>query len=212
MGVDAQLYYTTRVKQTNEEVLALASRLYEAYYGEPFFLYNDNHCLTIIPSNTIEQDGEPETFPETTQLVEVHLSGRYYGEGYERGDLPTICSICDWIEFNVPHAELWYGGDSSGVCAEPFTKHKRELLLEYFYEHGHKPYRKGFKLHNNYATCDRCHIKMNDVGGGGGTTFFSCGGCNEKVIADDKSNVLKRWRGHKDFFEVSNELKVGAQP
>jgi hypothetical protein len=212
MGIDARMFYLTKKKPTPNELLSLSHRLYEAFYGEPFFLYDEKHHI-LHEQTEFEQDGPNFEIPHGKSLIGVDLAGRFYGKEYERGNISEHVAVAEWIEFNVPDAEVFYGGDSSGVLAEPFDKIHRERILEHFYEVGHRPYCGGFTGFRNEppAVCSRCHETMNDVGGGGDMTFFSCGGCDEKAITT-KGKDRARWRGRKEFFEVSDELRKGTLP
>ncbi|MFQ6309351.1 hypothetical protein [Lysobacter capsici] len=64
-------------------------------------------------------------------LLEVQMFGRYYGEGYERGDPELYAVVADWLEAQIPGCEIWYGGDSGGVHIEPFDRDRRRRLIEY---------------------------------------------------------------------------------
>lgn len=205
MGIDARMFFLTQKNFDKQELTVLAHRLYEAFWGEPFFLYGDEHILQT--QETYEQDGPDFEIPIGWNLVEVSLSGCYYGEGYERGPIHDHIAVAQWIEANVKDALVYYGGDSSSVVATPFGVIEREVIQRHFHEHGHRPYRGAFKLNcGREVHCTRCHVAMNDVGGGGNKTFYSCGGCNEKAITRNHG-VVKRWRDGKEFFEVSQELE-----
>lgn len=83
------------------------------------------------------QDGPDVLAAPGEYLLRVSLWTRYYGKGYERGDLLTICATAEWIEANMQPCEVWYGGDSSGVCIEPFgDPARRELRRHLFSQQG----------------------------------------------------------------------------
>jgi len=208
MGIDARMFFLSSQDFDREEVTQLAHRLYEAFYGEPFFLYGDDHIIT--KADSYEQDGPDFEIPVGYNFYEIALSSRFYGEGYERGPIHDHIAIARWIEGNVKDAKVFYGEDSSSVLAAPFGPSERESIERHFHQHGHAPYRSGFKLHEGECLCERCHVPMNDVGGGGNQTFYSCGGCDERVIQRTDGKVLRRWRDkYKEFFEVSQELREG---
>jgi len=47
--------------------------------------------------------------------------------------------VAEWLERRVPECVVWYGGDSSGICAELFDTPARKKLLEHFAsENGHE--------------------------------------------------------------------------
>jgi hypothetical protein len=211
MGVDAQMLVKTRTSITEDQVLDLAYRLYGAFYGEAIFdldrQKNDwggpHHCLSIVKK--YGQDG-PTLYPKKGEIfIEVHLLNRYYGVGYERGPLTTFCAIATWLEFHIHDAEIFYGGDSSGILAEKFDKEARQLLLAHFYQVGHLSYQSYCGDSSTAPICTFCQKPMLNCGGGPGAEFYRCYGCNEKVITE-KGQPDKRWHDRMDFFEKSKEV------
>lgn len=81
------------------------------------------------PGKAYLQDGPSILAEDGEWLLNVSLGLRYYGPVYRRGDINAICLIAEWIETNMQPCELWYGGDSSGFCAERFDVYKRFYLL-----------------------------------------------------------------------------------
>lgn len=133
------------------------------------------------------QDGPPVISEPGEQFIRVRLWSRYYGEGYERGDWPTIRAAAEFLEQAIEGAEIWYGGDSSGVCIEPFGATRRAELNRHFLTHGHDPYRGSFGSifagRQPPQVCDFCGGRpMHNTGGGGDMTFWSCDGCGEQRI------------------------------
>lgn len=126
------------------------------------------------------QDGPPILSKPGEQFIEVHLWTRFYGPGYERGDWPAIRATSEWLERHIPGCEVYYGGDSSGICAAHLDGPAREHLTTHYLTHGHEPYRGGrgsAPIH-----CDFCLRGMHDVGGGQGRRFWRCDGCDLKTI------------------------------
>lgn len=217
MGVDAQMLVKTRGDFSPQQVRRLSVDLCEAFGADAFFMqrpgeWDDTpptgqHALEIVEK--YEQDGD-DILPATgEQFIEVHLSGRYYGEGYERGDLPKLIAIAEWLEHRIPDAEIFYGGDSDGICAEPFDKAARAELFAHFAKVGHRPYRGGFGsvFAKGYAPiCKFCDYAMVNYGGGQGTEFYGCDGCGQKVVRFASGNITPVERG-KDFFGVQEVVK-----
>lgn len=125
------------------------------------------------------QDGPPIVADADEQFIEVHLFTRFYGPDYERGDWTLIRSVAEFLEVAFPGAQVWYGGDSSGVCAELLDAEARDTMNAHFYGCGHEPYRGYFGRTGPPAeTCAFCADRpMNNVGGGQGSTFWQCDGC-----------------------------------
>lgn len=161
--------------------------------GEFSWHPNGRHALEIIEK--YEQDG-PDIEPEEGEtLIECHLQGRYYGVDYERGPLPDFIMVATWLEAKIPAGEVWYGGDSSGVLAEPFGPVQREALWKHFLEHAHRPYHDYFKLGiagQARPTCDFCAGQpMMDHGGGQDYSFYLCHGCDLHVRQYRDGRIVK---------------------
>lgn len=128
------------------------------------------------------QDGPDILADDDEWFLEVHLMGRYYGIGYERGDLLAYCAIAEWIEMNIPDASVWYGGDSSGVCAEPFGASERYKLKRHLNGNHGRDY---FNSFSRYAIstpkppkpCGLC------IPGEPRFTRYGWGGINDSYVA-----------------------------
>jgi predicted RNA-binding Zn-ribbon protein involved in translation (DUF1610 family) len=190
MGIDAEMFVRTKAKVTAEEVREWAYRLGETFGPENFWIWKDErkirHCLEII--KVYHQDG-PDIKPKHGEtFVGVYPATRYYGPGYERGDLPLLVMISEWLEENIPGAEVWYGGDSSGVEAEKFDRRARNQLIRHFNKYGHAPYHGHFDRKDDDVKapiCKCCWKKMRRYGWGKNYAAFTCGGCGEDVLTTD---------------------------
>ena len=169
MGIDAQMCFILPEPLKREAVRQLAMDAYEAFDGSPLWLDRGvkymkkddpgipleeilklgkraHHCITS--TQALHQDGDPLVAGEGEYMYRVHLICRYYGIGYERGPLDRILSIARWIRTRFPQARVFYGGDSSGVCAKELTPERERELWEHFCEHGGKPYHRGSGFRN----------------------------------------------------------------
>lgn len=142
------------------------------------------------------QDGGTIYAADGEWFLEVSLWTRYYGVGYERGDLMTICAVAEWIEANIPKATVFYGGDSSGVEAESFDSAAREKLKRHFYsQHGRDYFnhewfgRAGGKAPrpNPCGLCIPGEPRFNQHGSGMGGAFIAvnCAGCGKSFESND---------------------------
>ncbi len=204
MGVDAQLLVRTKSKKVDSKFVKNAAYELASSFGpEKFFIYKEgegsHHCLSLVDRYT--QDG-PDIVPEDGEkLIEVHLWTRYYGEGYERGDLPLIIMISKWLEYKIPDSEVWYGGDSSGICAEKFDEDARERLFRHFVDVNHRPYIAGWDALGSGLSryCDFCEEHMSRYGWGGAgekeNAAFGCSGCGLKEKTRDGG---KTWEEDKE--------------
>ena len=201
MGIDAEMFVKTKQEYTSEQVRHMAHNLAEAFGHGRFtiirpergysWLPNGQHCLELVTE--YEQDGPPISPENGEQFIRVHMGTRYYGEGYERGDLPFITGVARWLEARIPDAEVWYGGDSSGVCASHFDKAYREKLWDLFCKTGHEPYQHYFA--SGRATrpdCDFCLKPMVEFGWGPGEIVrFRCAGCGHVLITADGGETFQ---------------------
>lgn len=72
-------------------------------------------------------------------LYDVNVLRAYYGVGYERGDLPLLIRIAEWLEVRLPGCQVLYGHDSDGETY-PFDAAARAKLRRYYENVGHRPY------------------------------------------------------------------------
>lgn len=215
MGVDAVMRFTTKRPLGEAELRKLAWKLAGAFYRDETFWCGQYGEPEQAISKASESDLECADVPlqDGEHLYTVHLKGRYYGPDYERGNLPEIVAVAEWIEANLPEAALWYGGDSSDKL-ERFDLATRQQLKLHFWQHGHKPYVSAFGFDKGMVPplCKLCREPMIESGGGGGNSFVFCYGCTAKAIVRNRdSAVLRYWMDGKDFFAVSDELRQEAQ-
>lgn len=154
------------------------------------------------PGRVWSQDGEPILADEGEWLLSVNLSTRYYGIGYERGDLLTICATAEWCEMNIPNCEVWYGGDSSGVLAEPFGEAQRCALKAHLYSQRGRDYFSYDMLRGETkiepTPCGLCipsEPRFNRNGWGKDFAAVSCAGCGKSFETRDNG---KTWQVRKD--------------
>jgi hypothetical protein len=245
MGIDARMFARLRGanRLRPDQVLPLAVELAKTVGAGHFMITKDQewarafgpgrHALSVIEPLSDEtareydcpelagkvvwfQDGDPIVADPDEQFVEVHLMTRYYGPEYARGNWPVIRTVAEWLEFKLPGAEVWYGGDSSGVCAVRFGPNERALVNRFYLGTGHRTYRSVFDgLSSRGKTppiCGCCEASMSDCGGGNGSTFWFCDGCNGKAVthADGRFDLLDRYE---EFFTYERDRaeKVARQ-
>lgn len=150
------------------------------------------------------QDGPPIVAEEGECLLEVSMWSRWYGIGYERGDLIFLCSIAEWFEANLPECEVWYGGDSSGVEAEPFTEVMRKKLKNHLYSGKGRDYFNNFDKpsainpegdRHEFGKPKPCAIcpggTYHGFRNGWGTSYalYSCPGCGKSAKTTDSGQT-----------------------
>lgn len=205
MGIDAEMFVRTRTKIPDDQLREIGRRLC-AMFGYDRFSFGRTYAAmnlrfeneteedlrarhVIYPVATWDQDG-PEIVPDPGEFFyKLAIRTRYYGVGYERGDAIFLLALAEALEHLIPPGEVWYGGDSSGVCAAPFNKRERAALREHFFAYDHAPYSRHV---NEYMTSDkfddmappRCSLCQHDMqryGFGNEYASYSCE-CGERVV------------------------------
>ncbi len=189
MGIDAQMFIRLQREVSDREVKLLAYELSASFGHDKFMIdrerkWDGDHCIKKIEAYT--QDG-PIIYPEEGEtFLQVRLQSRYYGVDYERGDLPLLIMIAEYLKIKLPDCEIWYGGDSSGVLAELFNKKARWDLFKHFAEVNHSPYKEAFNVvGSGYQMCDFCNQPMNQSGWGENYEGFNCPGCGYRLEIRD---------------------------
>jgi hypothetical protein len=158
--------------------------------------YDDDDSAPLRHGKIFFQDGEPIEAADGEWFLNVSVWTRYYGEGYERGDLLTLCAIAEWCELNIPNCEVWYGGDSSGILAKPFGVVRRlELKKHLFSKQGRDYFTHDGISKTSYPTpapCGLCvkgeqRMTRHGWGGQGPTEFVAvhCAGCGKSFESLD---------------------------
>lgn len=202
MGIDAQLLVRTRKPLSPLEVRKLSRDLVAAFGVRSFYVCppgdefdpDGRHALEIVSEYV--QDG-PTILPEPgEQFVDVHVATRWYGKGYERGDLILLIAVTEWLEIRIAGCSVWYGGDSSGVLAAPFDAAARRELFAYFAARGHDPYTSAFGS-AKAETCKFCaDSPLHACLFGPNGTGYVCAGCGlHRLVARDgaKTEAYERW-------------------
>lgn len=145
----------------------------------------------------------------------VSLWGRFYCEGYERGDILTYINIAEAIEYYFLRnyskekikVDIYYYGDNSDERVK-FSYHERDRLKTYYFNNrGHHNYYAGFssRTYKN-CICEWCGGTFMARGGGTSTThgsysFVECSGCREKrIVSNNSGDVIKTLESHEDFL------------
>jgi predicted RNA binding protein YcfA (HicA-like mRNA interferase family) len=159
LGIDARILLRVKGKPTSNQLKSWGWQLSAALGSEHFFFDKKEGHGVISYSNTrYREEGDPEpgtiyhqdgddieASPGET-LLTVHVWSRYYGVGYERGDLITLCAIAEWCEVNIPACEVWYGGDSSGILAKHWPDSARRALRNHLYSANGQDYHRAWHL------------------------------------------------------------------
>lgn len=195
MGIDARILLRSQVQLFDEDLRKMSYMLGStvgpeklhfpdyAWEGDKMVKRANQVAIRPCDGNIWEQDGAPIHPAEGEFFYEVLLQSRYYGPGYERGDWSGIRSIIEFFKYNYPNSiDVWYGGDSSGVCAERMDREALEVINRHFYLQGQRPYLGAFGGFRGESSmiCPRCHGPCSDHGGSSEVTFFICHGCGDR--------------------------------
>lgn len=194
MGVDATIVVRLSGKADAERVRKWAYRMGDAV-GADFFWRDraeGQHNLTVV--DPVEQDYLLESIPAGDgDVLRVNTRHRYYGPGYERGDWPRLAGLLGWLNFNLPAAKVYYGGDSGGRLGLADGDFLDEMWAHWA-EHGRLPYayngpeqerRWNRGVFPAWPTCELCHVKMSQYGFGGSYAAFHCAGCGHDLHTRD---------------------------
>ena len=136
---------------------------------------HDVRALVRIPKYV--QDGPTIVPEEGRELIEVSLGCRFYGEHYERGPIMQILAVAWHLEHCFPKGVIYYGGDSSGMIAEPLTLQYQSRLTKHFFNHGHYPYRSSFHSGHTTEKCPFCEGPMIRFRSGPDYSGWQCPAC-----------------------------------
>lgn len=200
MGIDAEMLVKTRRDDiTPDAVRRWAFELAASFGHKSLYVRRPDpgrdagrHCLEVVENYL--QDGPAIVAEQGETLIRCHLSTRYYAEHYPRGDLPLILAVARWLRDRIPGAEVWYGGDSSSVLAEPLTDERSAELWAHFVRDGWRAYWDPASIGG--PCCDFCLAPMWHSGGGGDppTRSYSCDGCGLMVSVGADGKVTERGR------------------
>ncbi len=158
------------------------------------------------------QDGD-SIYPEPDeQFLELHLWSRYYGPGYARGNWMVLRTTFQLLARLLPGAEIWYGGDSSGVLAEPVMIRGQptpwfEKIDNCWFDSGRESYTHTGRMwlsKGESLICPTCNHHCANIGGGGSKTFYYCYGCETNYVTSQG----KVWRGE-ESFKIAEEIREG---
>jgi len=144
MGVDAWMFVRLNRKVTDVQIKQWSYQMCEAFGREWFWIEKEKDRHAIWEIEDLEEWYGLVARPGET-VLNVDLTFRYYGPGYERGPFYLIYTLAIYLE-KLLDGEVWYGGDSGGETLDIFDHDRRESYMEHFVKNGGRPYRQGFSL------------------------------------------------------------------
>lgn len=189
MGVDAQMIVAAPQELDDDALRRLSYETVAAFGTQVLWVAREDrygsgthHALTR--GTRYYEIEEP---PGTKTTFTVRLWGRYYGENYERGDLPTILSLARWFRSKLPGCTVFYGGDTYDLLS-PLTVAREDQLWAHFCEVQHLPYIDHGSIMDDGIEkpwCEFCQERT--VRNGWGQDFAACWcpGCGWHVETRD---------------------------
>jgi len=191
MGVDARMFVKLATPVDDAALIDAAYRLAEACGDErTFWLSRDEDLargeVRRALNRVTDACGGYRPVEADGTWLEVSLWGRYYGPGYERGDLWDYIAAAEWCERNFAGCTVFYGGDC-GEGVELFDRADRETFIAHWAEHGGRPYyaRDGKpwrETHAQQPTCPLCQHPATQYGSGGQFASWTCDACGRHWV------------------------------
>lgn len=208
MGIDAEMFVRLKRPVPDAEVRRLRLMLGKAFGAQQFYIiknrpnasgeapldevpygdprYGASHRHSIERVAVYTPDGiEPE--PGET-FLRVYPTTRFYGPGYERGDLPFLLMLARFLR-DATGGEVWYGGDSGGAWAQPLDDAYERELWSHFVQSQHEPYRTDFGGEGIprplCALCGYAPMRFFGTGPGAKSAMATCNGCGTSIQTTD---------------------------
>lgn len=213
MGVDAEMFVRVKREVSDGEVRSLRLKLGDAFGADKFWIWRNGQGPAPVDATSdggssrhsvervkrFTQDGDDIEPDRGETFLRVYPASRYYGIGYERGDLPFLLMLARFLR-EVTGGEVWYGGDSSGACAQVLDDAYERELWAHFVANGHRPYLDGMEWGGDgipTAYCNLCSSPMRRYGAGSSGMYapFCCYGCGADVETRDGG---KTWVSRKE--------------
>lgn len=172
----------------------------------------------LLGKTVWEQDGPPIIAEPDEQFIAVNLRTRFYEDGYPRGDWQAIRTVAEWLERHIP-GEVWYGGDSNGVVAQPLHKERRNRINEYYLTLNDQPgdderMRRDTKMAElgfhrvSGPICKICDVPMAYFASDGkppDVQHFECAACGLHAVVD-ASTMAINWCAENRAVSRESEL------
>lgn len=190
MGVDAEMVVVAPQELDQAAVLRLSYETVAAFGHDWFWMDREGRYGEKRHALTAGTDYELEMPDDACTVLTVHIASRYYGENYERGNLPLILNLARWFRSKLPGCTVFYGGDTTDYLS-PLTLAREDQLWAHFVEHQHFPYidfdRRsllgGDAIEGQF--CSFCQEPMLRYGWGPNYASYSCPGCGWKQETRD---------------------------
>ena len=198
MGIDAVMVVRNVKRQvvTDEWLTDMSWQLAESIGANKFWFFDDRpilhrSCRYAGDDGEAIYDGKEAWglgAQEDECLLEIDVTTRYYGPGYTRGDILTLCAVAEWCETNLPSAEIYYGSDCD-IVINLFDEDRRKNLRALLYSpRGRDFYNYPDSSPYFVESCSRCpgsRYQGNRHGWEAGYANYYCPGCGRRSTTND---------------------------
>ncbi len=202
MGLDAIMYFRLgKPREIDTKLLSykLASFSRIVWHEGP-----DSPCIYAGRESEIHQVLE--------NFYTVNLTCRFWSPDYARGPFLEICSVAEFIESELPDAEVMYGDD----CSENyygFGRAFREEWKKLFFDSAYSTYRSAF---NDRAAqvpiCSFDNQPMYSHAWSGDKSLWACNACKEYALTNADTIILQSrpepYKNKPTFEEILSMAKV----
>lgn len=196
MGIDVEMIAVVGRRLSDEEVKRAAVRMQIAFGGASGsgLLWVDrgkHHSLTLIDPTSdmlaetgIANDG-------SSSYIRLNSLGRFYGSGYERGDIVGILAVARYMRSAFPGAEVYYGGDSGGGLRLLDAEYESDLWGVFTSELSRR-YFNHSRGDETETVCDFCEVRTNTYSWSAAECITRCPSCGQqwKYVKATKQHVL----------------------
>lgn len=200
MGVNVVMFAVVARELTVEEVRRESARMCSALGSWRYNVYRPGrlyggvgqHALEIAEPTDLDHHAMQLRGAHGTILC-VHISTRYYGPGYERGDLVSISATARWLRdaFKPTMCEVYYGGDS-GDNVTLFDDAAEAALWDHLRGDRSRAYFDWGSRHGGQRhVCDFCNVPTMDRGGSDTDGILSCGSCGGEWRQDRRTGAVE---------------------
>lgn len=191
MGVDAQMVVATPEWLDDDALRRLSYETVAAFGTESLWVRRGDDFGG--PRHALSRGTDYELIPAVAAKTTftVHLWTRFYGPGYERGDLPLILNLARWFRSKLDGCTVYYGGDSGEALLELTPVEGEGELWQHYVDNQHLPYTKGWDrmTHDGISLpeCELCQepVIRNGWGNGGQFAAAYCPGCGWNIETRD---------------------------
>lgn len=180
MGLDAEMYVASPYLLSDRDLQRLSYELGASFGPESFWIHQDPPQRALELCDLSERVLEMP-FSGACTTFQVNLTGRYYGPGYERGDIILYLSLWRWFHSKLQDCVVWYGSDAN-IFLEILDEGGTEELWDHFVANGPFPYSQYRNSNQEVPNCPLCAEPMNPYSWNTPVSAVRCVGCGYQLF------------------------------